>query len=36
MTKKDLVKIIKEVVRIEVKKQVTEIFINEEKSSSLK
>ena len=36
MTKKDLVKIIKEVVRIEVKKQVREIFIKEEKSTSLK
>jgi len=36
MTKKDLVKIIREVVKIEVKKQVNEIFIQEEKSSSLK
>ena len=36
MTKKDLVKIIKEVVRIEVKKQVKQIFITEKKSSSLK
>lgn len=36
MTKKDLVKIIREVVKIEVKKQVNEIFINEEKSTSLK
>jgi len=36
MTKKDLVKIIQEVVRIEVKKQVKHIFITEEKSTSLK
>jgi len=36
MTKKELVKIIREVVKIEVKKQVNEIFINEEKSTSLK
>ena len=36
MTKKDLVKIIQEVVRIEVKKQVKQIFITEKKSSSLK
>ena len=36
MTKKDLVKIIQEVVRIEVKKQVKQIFINEKKSTSLK
>ena len=33
MTKKDLVKIIREVVKREVKKQVTEIFIKENKSS---
>lgn len=33
MTKKELVKIIQEVVRIEVKKQVKQIFINENKSS---
>ena len=33
MTKKELVKIIREVVKIEVKKQVKEIFINENKSS---
>ena len=39
MTKKELVKIIREVVRIEVKKQAKEIFINEykkAKSSTLK
>lgn len=36
MTKKELVKIIREVVKIEVKKQVNEIFIQEGKSSSLK
>ena len=36
MTKKDLVKIIQEVVRIEVKKQVKQIFIKEKKSTSLK
>ena len=36
MTKKELIKIIQEVVRIEVKKQVKQIFINEEKSTSLK
>ena len=36
MTKKDLVKIIQEVVRIEVKKQVKHIFITEKKSTSLK
>ena len=35
MTKKDLVKIIQEVVRREVKKQVNEIFIKEENSISL-
>ena len=33
MTKKGLVKIIQEVVKIEVKKQVKQIFINENKSS---
>lgn len=33
MTKKELVKIIQEVVKIEVKKQVKQIFINENKSS---
>lgn len=33
MTKKDLVKIINELVKREVKKQVTEIFIKENKSS---
>ena len=33
MTKKELVKIIQEVVRIEVIKQVKQIFINENKSS---
>ena len=33
MTKKELVKIIREVVKIEVKKQVKQIFINENKSS---
>ena len=36
MTKKDLVKIIQEVVRIEVKKKVKQIFIKEKKSTSLK
>ena len=35
MTKKELVKIIQEAVRREVKKQVNEIFIKEENSSSL-
>ncbi len=35
MTKKDLVKIIREVVKIEVKKQVNEIFIKDNDSSSL-
>ena len=35
MTKKELLKIIQEVVRREVKKQVNEIFIKEENSSSL-
>ena len=35
MTKKTLVKIIQEVVRIEVKKQVKQIFITEKNSSSL-
>ena len=34
MTKKDLVKIIREVVKIEVKKQVKEILIKENRSSS--
>ena len=34
MTKKDLVKIIREVVKIEVKKQVKEILINENRNSS--
>ena len=33
MTKKELVKIIREVVKVEVKKQVNEILINEGKSS---
>ena len=33
MTKKELVRIIQEVVKIEVKKQVKQIFINENKSS---
>ena len=36
MTKKDLVKIIREVVRKEVKKEVQKIFIKEETSSKLK
>ena len=36
MTKKDLVKIIQEVVRKEVKKEVQKIFIKEETSSKLK
>ena len=35
MTKKDLVKIIREVVRREVKKEVGKIFIKEETSSKL-
>ena len=35
MTKKELLKIIQEVVRREVKKQVNEIFIKEENSTSL-
>jgi hypothetical protein len=36
MTKKDLVRIIQEVVRKEVKKEVQKIFIKEETSSNLK
>ena len=36
MTKKDLVKIIREAVRREVKKEVKRIFINEEASPTLK
>ena len=36
MTKKDLVKIIQEVVKREVKKEVKKIFIKEESSSNLK
>ena len=34
MTKKQLVKIIQEVVRREIKKEINEIFINEQKTSS--
>ena len=33
MTKKQLVKIIQEVVRREIKKEINEIFINEQKTS---
>jgi len=33
MTKKELVKIIREVVRREIKKEINEIFINEQKTS---
>ena len=36
MTKKQLVKIIQEVVRREIKKEINEIFINEQKTSSKK
>ena len=36
MTKKELVKIIREVVRREIKKEINEIFINEQKTSSKK
>ena len=36
MTKKQLVKIIQEVVRREIKKDINEIFINEQKTSSKK
>ena len=36
MTKKQLVKIIQEVVRREIKKEINEIFINEQKTSSNK
>ena len=36
MTKKDLVRIIQEVVRKEVQKEVQKIFIKEETSSKLK
>ena len=35
MTKKDLIKIIREAVRIEVKKEVKKIFINEEPTPKL-
>ena len=34
MTKKQLVKIIQEVVRREIKKEINEIFINEQKTSN--
>ena len=36
MTKKELVKIIREVVRREIKKEINEIFINEQKTSTQK
>ena len=36
MTKKDLVKVIQEVVRREVKKEVKKIFIKEQKTSTQK
>ena len=36
MTKKQLVKIIQEVVRREIKKEINEIFINEQKTSTKK
>ena len=36
MTKKQLVKIIQEVVRREIKKEINEIFINEQKTSTQK